>query len=172
MDYSAVDLPEVGRVGVSWVMCRNPMCPNFGIAYDPNNPFKRKNASGDIRYKDRKSEGRFECRYCAQSFSPKSNQAVRPVVRYYLSLSLPFATCPEQTCGVRIPISTRFEALNSVSHPTGSKPRSSCSGSRTRNPLRSSRRTTRLDMVCSNRESSAAVGRGVHTVNVLGWTAQ
>ena len=98
MDYSAVDLPEVGRTGFSWIACRNPMCPNFGISYDPSAPLKRKNANGDIRYKDRKSEGRFECRYCAQSFSPKSNQAVRPLARYYLSLSLPFATCPEQTC--------------------------------------------------------------------------
>ena len=98
MDLSPVSLPEVDRPVLTWAMCRNPMCPNFGKPYDPHAPRKRKNASGDSRYTYTHSDGRIQCRYCDQSFAPKSNQAVRPIVRYYLSLSLPFAACDTQTC--------------------------------------------------------------------------
>ena len=38
------------------------------------------------------------CKWCGQSFAPKSNPAVRPVARHFLSQSLPFAACKESTC--------------------------------------------------------------------------
>ena len=38
------------------------------------------------------------CKYCGHSFKPKSNETIRTLARYYLSLSLPFATCSDANC--------------------------------------------------------------------------
>ncbi len=42
--------------------------------------------------------GEIECRYCGQTSRLLSNRAVRPIARYYLSLSMPFADCPDPKC--------------------------------------------------------------------------
>ena len=41
---------------------------------------------------------RLHCKFCAQSFGFKSNLSVPPASRYFLSLSLPFADCPNLDC--------------------------------------------------------------------------
>ena len=42
--------------------------------------------------------GECTCRYCGQSWLLHSNRAVRAIARYYLSLSLPFADCSNESC--------------------------------------------------------------------------
>ena len=98
-----VDLPEFG-LSVSWAMCRNPMCANFGIHFEGEIPEGRKQVSDD-RYYVRLSKGlrgrtvgEMQCRYCGQSSRLASNEAIRPIARYFLSLSLPFADCPNTDC--------------------------------------------------------------------------
>ena len=93
---SPVYLPEFGHC-VSWAMCRNPACKNFGIHYQGRAPVGRETVSDD-RYQFNASTGQFICDYCAMSFTLRSNQAIRPFARYYLKLSLPFADCANQQC--------------------------------------------------------------------------
>ena len=96
-------LPEFG-VAVNWAMCRNAMCPNFGIPFEGYIPKGRKRTSGDrcqIRVTPGahgRPVGETRCRYCGQSSRLASNKAVRPIARYFLSLSLPFADCPNAEC--------------------------------------------------------------------------
>ena len=103
MQFEPVHLPEFG-LAVSWAMCRNPMCANFGIQFDGAIPEGRKQVSDD-RYYVRLSKGSHErtvgeiqCRYCGQSSRLASNLAIHPIARYFLSLSLPFADCPNAEC--------------------------------------------------------------------------
>lgn len=94
-----VSLPEFNLPAISWAMCRNPMCVNFGIHFAPQEPMRPNAASyGDSRYRLIKASGRIRCQYCGQSHKPKSNEAIRVIARYYLSLSLPFATCSDPAC--------------------------------------------------------------------------
>ena len=92
-------LPEFG-MDVSWAVCRNPMCANFGIHFEGTIPKDRKQTS-DERYYVRviprvrgRLVGVIECRYCGQPSRLASNKAIHPIARYFLSLSLPFADCP------------------------------------------------------------------------------
>ena len=93
---SPVYLPEFGHC-VSWAMCRNPACKNYGIPYRGSAPGVREVVS-DQRYRFNANTGQFSCGSCAMSFTLKSNQAIRPFARYYLKLSLPFADCANQHC--------------------------------------------------------------------------
>ena len=93
---SPVYLPEFGHY-VSWAMCRNPACKNYGIHYQGPAPVDREIVS-DQRYRFNANTGQFSCGFCAMSFTLKSNQAIRPFARYYLKLSLPFADCANQHC--------------------------------------------------------------------------
>ena len=85
-------------------MCRNAMCPNFGIPFEGYIPKGRKRTSDDrcqIRVTPGahgRPVGETRCRYCGQSSRLASNKAVRPIARYFLSLSLPFADCPNTEC--------------------------------------------------------------------------
>ena len=91
-----IHLPEFGR-SFNWAMCRNTLCDHFGVPYTgivpppggkpPKNDYYRVDSEGSMR-----------CKYCGLSFDLKSNAAVRPIARYFLSLSLPFATCPNAAC--------------------------------------------------------------------------
>ena len=96
-------LPEFG-VGVNWAMCRNPMCPNFGIPFEGDIP-------KELRWTPLNCDeiqvtpggrgrpaGKIICWYCDQVSRLASNKAVRPIARYFLSLSLPFADCPNAEC--------------------------------------------------------------------------
>ena len=94
--YLPVYLPEFD-LSVGWAMCRNSMCPNFGIQYDgpaPDGPGEIK----DGRYTIDPIEGNFHCEYCGLSFTLNSNRAIRVLARYFLSLSIPFDTCPNKEC--------------------------------------------------------------------------
>ena len=77
-----VFLPEFGHP-VSWAMCRNPSCANFGIHYEGPPPGDR-GVVTDARYRIEAKTGRFRCKVCEQSFALKSNRAIRPLARYFL----------------------------------------------------------------------------------------
>ena len=98
--FRAVDLPEFG-VSVSWAMCRNSMCPNFGIHYSAPDPGGGLEAPEDERYSIEADKGRFRltCKHCRDEFELHSNRAIRTPARHFLSQSLPFATCPDPGCG-------------------------------------------------------------------------
>ena len=91
-----VFLPEFG-CSVSWAMCRNPSCQNFGIHYEGTTATGNKTVKDD-RYRFDGQRGRLRCRSCGQSFKLKSNLGISPLARYYLELSLPFADCPTADC--------------------------------------------------------------------------
>ena len=99
MQIEAADLPEFG-LGVSWAMCRNPMCANFGIHFEGEIPEGRKQASDDhylvrlVSGTRGRPVGEILCRDCGQSARLASNKAIRPIARYFLSLSLPLPTAP------------------------------------------------------------------------------
>ena len=84
-------------LSISWAMCRNPICENFGIHYQGPAPVGRETVS-DERYHLDANSGTFRCDYCEMSFKLRSNQAIRPFARYYLKHSLPFADCSSQDC--------------------------------------------------------------------------
>ena len=94
--YLPVYLPEFD-FSVGWAMCRNSMCPNFGIQYDGPAP----DGTGEItdgRYTIDPVEGNFRCEYCDLAFTLNSNRAIRTLARHFLSLSIPFDTCPNDEC--------------------------------------------------------------------------
>ena len=96
MSIESIKLPEFGLT-FSWAMCRNVMCDHFGIPYTGEFPTGVIRATTDDYYR-LEQNGRLRCKYCGLSFEIKSNKAVRPIARYFLSLSLPFADCPDTTC--------------------------------------------------------------------------
>ena len=97
--FTPVALPEFDLPAISWAMCRNPMCVNFGIHFAPQKPPKEGAATySDSRYRMSLSTGQMRCLNCGQSSKTKPNEAIRTIARYYLSLSFPFATCPNESC--------------------------------------------------------------------------
>ena len=99
----AVHLPEFG-IDLNSAMCRNPMCRNFGVPFEGEIPKGATQVTMDpyvFRLVDgalKTVVGEIECRYCGQTSRLLSNRAVRPIARYYLSLSMPFADCPDPKC--------------------------------------------------------------------------
>lgn len=103
MRIEPVYLPEFGLV-FSWAMCRNPRCPNFGVHFEGECP------AGGVQVSDGRytvvtgtdSQGRrfgeIRCRSCRRVSRLASNAEIRPIARYFLSLSLPFADCPDAEC--------------------------------------------------------------------------
>ena len=103
MRIESATLPEFG-LSVSWAMCRNPMCANFGIPFEGEVHGERKRAA-DENYIVQVTPGPrghpvgvIVCRCCGQRSRLASNRAIRPIARYFLSLSLPFADCPNAQC--------------------------------------------------------------------------
>lgn len=88
-----VRLPEFDQE-VSWHMCRNAMCDNFGVHYDG----ARDSGGRGRLYRANFKSGRIECVFCGLSFQLRSNLSIRPLARHFLSLSLPFADCPRRGC--------------------------------------------------------------------------
>ena len=103
MKIEPVTLPAFG-LAVNWAMCRAPMCVNFGVDLDLELPDGSSQVKG-VRYtlkRDTRPSGEMTgtivCGYCGQSAKLHSNHAIRPIARYFLSLSLPFADCSEPSC--------------------------------------------------------------------------
>ena len=96
MSIIPLSLPEFSTQ-FSWAMCRNSMCDHFGIPYAGYIPPEGSRAAHDTRYR-LDVHGRMRCKYCKQSFEIRSNEALRRIARYFLSLSLPFADCPHVHC--------------------------------------------------------------------------
>ena len=78
-------------------MCRNPACENFGLPYQ-GPPLGDQKAVSDDRYRIEVGAGRIRCKSCGMSSTLKCNRAIRPLARYYLGQSLPFADCPSPHC--------------------------------------------------------------------------
>ena len=76
------------------------MCKNFGVQFLGGRDEQSGGNRSDDRYtlKASKERTQLQCRYCGQSFLVRSNKAIRAVARYFHSLSLPFATCPNRSC--------------------------------------------------------------------------
>ena len=96
-------LREFG-LSMTWAMCKNPMCEHFGIGFEGATQ-TRKTEDSDPRYAvrrklDRQGGSRAEivCRACGQGSRLISNRAIRPIARFFLGLSLPFADCPNEAC--------------------------------------------------------------------------
>ena len=98
MSLRPVLLHEFDDLRISWAMCRNPMCKQFGVFYDDVNTNLGGRNGEDTHYILDTKRWRLKCRYCRQSTQMISNEAIRPVARYFLSQSLPFADCPSQGC--------------------------------------------------------------------------
>ncbi len=103
VDCNPVELPEFG-LELSWAMCRNAMCKNFGKLFRGHIPEGLRQTT-DSRYvlsiayqKNRLPYAQLRCRNCLQTSRLHSNQAIRDIARYYLSLSLPFADCENPDC--------------------------------------------------------------------------
>lgn len=96
-EFNPVYLPEVGK-SVSWFMCRNPACENFGHPFEGSEGSSDAKGNTDQRYRIDLKQKRMQCKRCGMSFGLKSNLAIRPLVRYYLEQSLPFADCPNLDC--------------------------------------------------------------------------
>ena len=73
------------------------MCDHFGVPYTGPVPEQDGKAAHDDHYQ-LEADGSMRCKYCGMSFGLKSNKAVRPIARYFLSLSLPFADCSNIDC--------------------------------------------------------------------------
>ena len=105
VDFDPVHLPEFG-LEVSWVMCRNPLCENFGKLFRGSIPEEYRQVT-DENYvvsivssskTDNLPYGQMKCQRCLQTSKLHSNRAIRAVARYYLSQSLPFADCSNPDC--------------------------------------------------------------------------
>ena len=83
---------------ISWLMCRNALCENFGVCYDGPHPEGGAGSVSDARYRLDLANWQAKCRHCGLSFQMLPNQAARPLARHFLSLSLPFADCPDPEC--------------------------------------------------------------------------
>ena len=96
--FSPLYLPEF-NTHVSWFMCQNPACENFGHHFRPDNsqPVNQRTIS-DSRYRIDTEKQRFHCGSCQMSCALKSNSSIRTVARYFLSHSFPFADCPDAEC--------------------------------------------------------------------------
>ena len=92
-----IRLPEFGNIEFGWGMCRNSMCPNFGVLYGS----EEGPGGDDLRYKLTTEAGKLtklQCRNCGLNISLFSSASLREIARYFLSLSLPFADCPTDEC--------------------------------------------------------------------------
>ena len=98
MSFRPILVPEFDDLRVSWAMCRNPMCKHFGVFYNDDNTNINGRNSGDKHYTLDTKTMRLKCKYCQQSTKMISNEAIRPIARYFLSQSLPFADCPVTHC--------------------------------------------------------------------------
>ena len=96
--FSPLYLPEF-NTHVSWFMCQNPACENFGHHFRPDNSRSvNQRTISDSRYRiDMEKQG-FHCGSCQKSCALKSNSSIRTVARYFLSHSFPFADCPDAEC--------------------------------------------------------------------------
>ena len=80
------------------------MCANFGLDVEVDIPDGRAQGSDERHVlKTYLKHPRFtvascKCRYCGTEWGLHSNHAVRVIARYFLSLSLPFADCPDVAC--------------------------------------------------------------------------
>lgn len=92
-----IRLPEFGNIEFGWGMCRNSMCRNFAVLYGS----EEGPGTDDLRYRLATEAGKLTklvCRYCEMNIPLHSTTSLREIARHFLSLSLPFADCPNDEC--------------------------------------------------------------------------
>lgn len=100
-ELAPIVLPELGGLRVSFAMCVNRMCPHFGLHYGTE---EGSDGSSDSRYEigDRTQDGvpgkKLVCRYCGIERNLHAARSIRPIIRHFLSESLPFADCRREDC--------------------------------------------------------------------------
>ena len=100
-ELAPIVLPEFGGIRVSFAMCVNRMCRNFGLCYGTE---EGSDGSTDSRYeiRDRTQDGvpgkKLVCRYCGIERNLHAARSIRPIARHFLSESLPFADCRAEDC--------------------------------------------------------------------------
>ena len=103
-ELAPVRLPELGGMQVSFAMCVNRMCANFGRHYGTE---LRSDGATAARYdKDsryeilprKKNQKKLKCRYCGAERKLHSARSLIPVIRAFLSESLPFVDCGNADC--------------------------------------------------------------------------
>ena len=75
-----IRLPEFGNNEFGWGMCRNSMCPNFGVLYGS----EEGPGGDDLRYKLTTEAGKLtklQCRNCGLNISLFSSASLREIAR-------------------------------------------------------------------------------------------
>ncbi len=95
--FRPVPFPEIGPDETfNANFCRNPMCPNFGPAPDPDDYADRYSV---VRDDTIKTDRRYVCRTCKSSSRLLSNESLHAAYVWFKRQSIPFATCPAEGCG-------------------------------------------------------------------------
>ena len=103
-ELAPVRIPELGGMKVSFAMCVNRMCPNFGRHYGTE---LRSDGTTDSRYDTdsryeilprKKNQKKLKCRYCGAERKLHAARSLIPVFRHFLSESLPFVDCENPDC--------------------------------------------------------------------------
>ena len=76
--------------------CRNPMCPNFGPAANPDDYADLYSVHVDDKIR---TDRRYACRTCRMSSRLLSNRSLHAAYVWFKRQSIPFATCPREDCG-------------------------------------------------------------------------
>ena len=148
-----IRLPEFGNIEFGWGMCRNSMCPNFCVLYGSGEaPPDAHPGYGPTRESGRL--GKLQCRVCGLSIPLHSTTSLREIARHFLSLSLPFADCPNDRC--------RYHGVNAFEYFGRTYP-----DEQNRRPYRSARQH---ELTCKACGKSFALGsplwlrdkRGIH----------
>ena len=93
-----VKFRELGGIEVCWTMCRNRLCANFGVFYGTHTGTDGNDICYDLERNAYDQIVAIKCRWCDLRITLYSPESLRPLVRHFLSSSLPFADCPHEDC--------------------------------------------------------------------------
>ena len=74
--------------------CRNPMCPNFGPAPNP----EAYQARYTVEPGDTPHDRTYTCNFCETSWPLLSNRSLRAAYAWFKRQSMPFAACSKPGC--------------------------------------------------------------------------
>ena len=93
-----VTYPELGGVEVGWAMCRNRMCRNFGVFYGTQTDTDGNDTCYNLEKNKYDETVAITCRWCGLKSKLYAPDSLRPILRHFLSITLPFAACPNSAC--------------------------------------------------------------------------
>ena len=93
--FEPILIQEIG-LGVEFNVnfCRNPMCPNFGPAPNP----EAYRARYTVESGNPPHARTYKCNFCEVSWPLLSNRSLRTAYAWFKHQSIPFATCPGPGC--------------------------------------------------------------------------